>query len=135
MPRLLLVDDNESARLTLAIALRRHGFDVATAADGFTAMEMLRRERFQWVIADVRMPGMTGGELARQINRLCADTRTVLISACEMDKPVGKWGAEAFLEKPIDVSALLKVLRQDNGSCARAETFATARGNWAEFVE
>jgi CheY-like chemotaxis protein len=135
MSRLLLVDDDESARLTLAIALRRRGFDVATAADGFAAMEMLRRERFPWVIADVRMPGMSGVELASQINLLCADTRTVLISAYKMDKPLCEFGVEAFLEKPIDVAALLKALRHDNGSCARAETFATARGNWAGFVE
>lgn len=135
MSRLLLVDDDESARLTLAIALRRRGFEVATAADGFAAMEMLRRERFPWVITDVRMPGMSGVELASQINQTCAGTRTVLISAYKMDKPLGEFGVEAFLEKPIDVAALLTVLRQDHRSSARAETFATARGNWAGFVE
>ncbi len=47
MPRLLLVDDDDNVRLTLAIALRRHGFEVKTAADGFAAIEMLQREAFQ----------------------------------------------------------------------------------------
>jgi CheY-like chemotaxis protein len=129
MPKLLLVDDDDNVRLTLAIALRRRGFDVTTAADGFSAVEMLRRESFQWVVADVRMPGMTGMELASQVNLLCSDTRTVLISAYRMDKPLCDLGVEAFLEKPIDEAQLLKVLRHE------AETFAVVRGNYAGFVE
>ncbi|MCS6858803.1 MAG: response regulator [Abditibacteriales bacterium] len=135
MSKLLLVDDDESARLTLAIALRRRGFEVATATDGFAAIEMLRHERFPWVIADVRMPGMSGVELANQIHLLGADTRTVLISAYHNDQPLDVLGVEAFLEKPIDVAALLRVLRRDSGSDAKRESFAAPRGNGIGPVE
>jgi YesN/AraC family two-component response regulator len=120
-------------RLTLAIALRRRGFDVQTARDGFAAMEMLEREAFQWVIADMRMPGMTGVELAGKVNLFCSDTRTVLISAYRSEKPLRELGVEAFLEKPIDEAQLVKVLRRD-AACVTG-SFAGVRGNCVGVVE
>src|SRR5512139_2408203 len=65
VPRILVVDDEEGVRSFLAEALEDAGHAVAEAAHGDAAAERLRREAFDLLITDLRMPGLHGLELVR----------------------------------------------------------------------
>ncbi len=68
--RILVVDDEPAVRNMLAVFLRRLGFEVETAPDGESALEVLRHAEFFLVISDVGMPGLSGLELLKAIQGL-----------------------------------------------------------------
>jgi CheY-like chemotaxis protein len=65
---LLCVDDEEGVLDTLRTAFEDSGYDVETAANGFLALQKIRKnpQRFQLIVTDIRMPGMDGFELIEQ---------------------------------------------------------------------
>ncbi|MBV9470820.1 MAG: response regulator, partial [Abitibacteriaceae bacterium] len=81
MANVLLVDDDGSVLLTLAIALRRYGHTVTVACDGNQALLHLKRHQFAYLVSDIRMPGMSGIELASRARRLAHPPRVILTSA------------------------------------------------------
>jgi len=111
MAQVLLVDDDTNVLLTLAIALRRQGHIVTVAQNGWQALSILGREHFAFLISDVKMPGMTGIELAVRVHALPDAPLIILTSALEVDISGGI--AEHFLPKPVDVSRLHQVLIHD----------------------
>lgn len=108
MTQILLVDDDTNVLLTLAIALRRAGHNVTMAQNGWQALNLLRCQSFAFLISDVKMPGMTGLELAQRAHNLNNPPRVILTSALDVD--LGEGIAEMFLPKPIDVARLNAVL-------------------------
>ncbi len=119
-PKLLLVDDDESARLTLAMALTRQGFAVSTAEDGIAALALLAENGFDWVISDLRMPGMTGIELASHLQLQHPGVRCILVSAFAMADELTELGVVACLEKPVDAEQLFALLSCNGNSAADA---------------
>lgn len=112
MANVLLVDDDGSVLLTLAIALRRYGHTVTVACDGDQALLHLKRHQFGYLVSDVRMPGMSGIELATRARRLANPPRVILTSAySNIQMRAGM--AEAFLQKPIDTERLNALLSAD----------------------
>lgn len=128
MAEVLLVDDDGSVLLTLAIALRRQGHSITVAGDAFQAMTHLKKSRFDFLISDVRMPGISGLELAARARALPAPPRVILTSAYPFVEDRHSV-SEAFLQKPIDVHLLSEYLnsqRPSNGSAPAAMPSATA---------
>ena len=118
MTQILLVDDDANVLLTLAIALRRAGHNVTMAQNGWQALNLLRCQSFAFLISDVKMPGMTGVELAKRAHDLSNPPRVILTSALELD--LSESVAEAFMPKPIDVARLNAFLHsQSHGEPAR----------------
>jgi serine/threonine-protein kinase len=78
-PRLLFVDDEERVTNALKAIFRDH-YDVATAASGEQALELLASGHFHVVVSDQRMPGMLGVELLRQLKLLAPDTVRILLT-------------------------------------------------------
>jgi DNA-binding NtrC family response regulator len=116
MAKVLLVDDNGSVLLTLAIALRRHGHIVSIAADGTAALTELRAGSFDALVSDVRMPGLTGPELAEKARALQPALRIILTSAYPSVESGA--GIAAFMRKPIDIEQLHSVLSPPPSSSA-----------------
>ena len=104
MAQILLVDDDTNVLLTLAIALRRQGHTVTVAQNGWQGLNLMRRQAFAVLISDVKMPGMTGIELAMRAHQLPQPPRIVLTSALEVEIEPGL--ADLFLPKPLDVTRL-----------------------------
>lgn len=111
MAQILLVDDDTNVLLTLAIALRRAGHTVTVAQNGWQALNLLRRQAFTFLISDVKMPGMTGLELAQRAHDLINPPRVILTSALDVDLSEGL--AEVFMAKPVDVGRLNEVLMSE----------------------
>ena len=109
---ILVVDDNEDNRYTLIRRLKRDGYEnVAEAADGQAALDLLDTQPFDLVLLDIMMPGMSGYEVLEQV-KSDPDLRAIpiiMISALdEMDSVVKciELGAEDYLNKPFNPTLL-----------------------------
>lgn len=111
MAQILLVDDDTNVLLTLAIALRRQSHVVTVAQNGWQALSLLRRQAFDFLISDVKMPGMTGIELAQRAHQLALPPLVILTSALDVDIDDGI--AQHFMPKPVDVIQLNDMLLAD----------------------
>lgn len=81
MTRILIVDDERSIRTILSHLLARQGFDCAQAADAAEALALLEEEDFDVALCDVRMPGLSGVDLAGEITRRHPSTAVVMLTA------------------------------------------------------
>ncbi len=122
MGKILLVDDDQSARVTLSIALKSAGFSVEIVDNGRKALQRLDEEIYEWVISDVNMPDMNGVELVRKIRNQDEKIRIVLISAFRSPDDLQGLQIQGFLEKPINVQKLYSILR--NEPISKEEEFA-----------
>jgi class 3 adenylate cyclase/CheY-like chemotaxis protein len=104
---ILVVDDIEANRELLSRRLAREGHDVAVAAGGVEALEMLRRDEFDLVLLDLMMPDLNGFEVLAQMKADdgLRNVPAIMISALnEMDSVIRciEAGAEDYLSKPFD---------------------------------
>jgi two-component system response regulator HydG len=114
-PRVVIADDDESARVGLGALLQEEGFDVVLAADGAAALARVQESPTDVLVTDLRMPGMDGLELLRRAHEVLPELIVVLMTAStEIDTAVRamKDGAEHYLTKPLQVDELLVVLRR-----------------------
>ncbi len=113
MKRVLVVEDDANERFTLSRVLERVGYEVVSAATGDEAVAALAGGPFHAVVSDVMMPTTDGLSLARTIAERAPGTPIVLVSAFHFGpRQLDRIGIEAlhFLDKPIDMDALLRVL-------------------------
>lgn len=81
-PRLILCVDDETVGLQVRrLLLERAGYRVLTALDGPTGIEVFTREPVEAVVLDYSMPGMTGGEVARNLRRIKPEVPILMLSA------------------------------------------------------
>ena len=112
--RILIVDDQETQRKSLAIALRLDGFDVACAASATDALDSLTDREFDLALVDLMMPGINGLDLARQLRTLFPNVKVVLTSAYHLSERQlrrAECGAVGFVPKPFQMSELVNFLR------------------------
>jgi two-component system response regulator PilR (NtrC family) len=110
--RVLVVDDERSMRELLSIVLRRDGYDVLIAEDGAAAVEVLKRERVDILITDIRMPQMNGVDLLREAKRIAPDIVSIVMTAfATTDTAVEalRLGAADYVTKSKDTMTELRV--------------------------
>lgn len=116
----LVVDDQDGMLVVTREVLQATGLTVLTASTGEEALEIFRQAAQDPVhpapsvlITDLRMPGMTGGELGRRVKELVPDTRVVLLSAyLDEAPPEALEVADLALEKPYDLRELSRRVRE-----------------------
>ncbi|MFH1019263.1 MAG: sigma 54-interacting transcriptional regulator, partial [Pseudomonadota bacterium] len=107
--RILIVDDEQNMRVALFEALSRSGHEVAVAENGGMALEMIARQPPELVITDIKMPGMDGLELLRQVKALRPELPVVIMTGfATVDTAVEamKQGAFDYLLKPFPVEVI-----------------------------
>jgi len=107
--RVLVVDDEEPVRATLVQYLLADGHSAEAAADGSEALDKFRRGRFDLVITDLAMPGMSGVHLASRIKQLEPGQPVIMLTGfAETMAVAGEQppGADLALQKPISLGAL-----------------------------
>jgi len=114
---ILVVDDEEAVRETTRFVLEECGFEVALAAGGEKAIEILseRRDNVSAVLLDMSMPQMSGRETHFELRRISPTTPVILTSGYHERDAVDQFGADdlaAFLQKPYDVDELIAVIRR-----------------------
>jgi phosphoserine phosphatase RsbU/P len=108
---LLIIDDDEVVRASLAAYLEDSGFHVLQAANGLQGLEVFQREQPDLVVCDLRMPQVDGLELIRRINALEVETPVIVVSgAGVMTDAVEalRLGAADYLIKPLEDLAVLE---------------------------
>ena len=112
---ILVIDDERSIRDLLRISLTHKGFEVITAEDGRSGLEMFKQMRPPIVITDIKMPGISGLDILREIKGLDPDTRVIVVTGHgDMESAIESLKLEAsdFINKPIRDEALMIAIKR-----------------------
>jgi len=113
MKQILIVDDEESIRISLSALLSRHGYRVITAPGGAEALDVLTEQDVDVAFVDVRMPGMDGIDLTREIVAREIQTTVIVMSAYgSVDNAIEamKAGAYDYITKPFKTDEVILAL-------------------------
>ena len=111
----LVVDDNEDLLETLALILKRRGFNVETAANGLSAVDMFRRGAFDVTLMDVIMPEMNGVEAFRHIREINPEARVILMTAYSGEDLIAvalQEGAHCVVHKPLHIDQMIEMIKE-----------------------
>jgi signal transduction histidine kinase len=115
MMDILLVDDEEGIRKVLGISLADRGYQVHTAADGTEAMQVFKNVRPPIVLTDIKMPGVDGIDLLKQLKQIEPETEVIMITGhgdISLAIKSLKFEATDFITKPIDDDILEVALKR-----------------------
>ncbi len=99
----LVVDDEGAIRYSVSKTLQRVGYNVSEAASGEEALDIMKKQHFDVVLTDIRMPGLTGVELLRRIKEVAPDAIVILMTGyASLGTAVEalRLGAHDYLIKP-----------------------------------
>lgn len=111
--RVLVVDDEENARIGLSKILEQEGYRVDSVANGREALDFLQRQNVQVVISDLQMPEMNGMNFLRELNRHYPSTQVIMVTAhggVESYLEAIHLGAYEYINKPIKLEELRIVM-------------------------
>ncbi len=114
-PRVLIVDDETAILDTLRILLKREGFEVATAASGRRGLEALAEEVPDFVLTDIRMPGVSGIEILDAVREIDPNIPVILMTAqasLQSAMQAVNQGAFHYIQKPFSNDELLVICRR-----------------------
>ena len=112
--QVLLADDEDPLRMTVAAWLSDEGFEVEEAVDGVDAIKKVQARDFDIALLDIKMPGANGLEVLRYIKKNSSQTEAVMMtgmSDVSMAVEAMKLGAKEYLTKPIDMDQLVPQLK------------------------
>lgn len=112
---ILVIDDEEDVRTTLADILAAQGHAVRMAAGGREGLALFGQERYDLVLTDLGMPGMSGWQVARSIKEISRETPVILVTGWgeELDPQAVQEGSVDFvLSKPFRLNSLLTLVHR-----------------------
>lgn len=123
----LVVDDKEMLRDSVAMTLQRAGMTVFAAADGTAALDMVAKKRPDAIVTDLKMPNMTGIELIEKVHAIDEDLPVVLMTAfgtIETAVKAMKLGAFDYITKPFEGDELVIAIKRaiDHAKLKRENT-------------
>lgn len=113
--RILIVDDEENARVALSKILAHEGYDVSSAGNGLEALNFLRSRDVELIITDINMPEMNGLTFLRELNRSHPQSNVIMITAygeVESYLEAMDLGAFEYINKPVKYEDLKKVINK-----------------------
>jgi DNA-binding NtrC family response regulator len=113
--RILVVDDEENARVALSKILTHDGYEVSSAGNGLEALNFLRSNNVELIITDLNMPEMNGLMFLRELKRSYPASKVIMITAygeVESYLEAITLGAFEYINKPIKYDDLKKVINK-----------------------
>lgn len=114
-PKILIVDDNESVRVALALYLEKENYCVITASSAGEAISIIKKENPQILILDKNMPGMSGIELLKEIRKFNSRIKALMMSGDKLDNEtkteLEKLNVSDYIVK-LDLSDLTRDLKK-----------------------
>src|SRR5579862_668770 len=114
MQTILVIDDDESLRDTIGVLLEQEGFRAVLVADGRTGFEKSMMLKPDLILVDLRLPGMSGVEICKQLRAAHVTTPIIVLSAMgdELDKVLLlEIGADDYVVKPFGARELMARIR------------------------
>jgi len=112
---ILVVDDLRSMRLTLGGILEDEGYSVTTVEDGYQAIEVVKKQHFDAIFIDIKMPGIDGVQTFREIKKVDPDIAVVMMTAYSVEDLVREAleeGAHAIIYKPFDINMVIAIIEE-----------------------
>ena len=113
--RILVVDDEENARIGLSRLLAKEGFIVDSVSNGFEALNYLRQQDVNLIVTDINMPGMNGITFLKELNKSFPQSNVIMVTAyggVESYIESMNLGAFEYINKPIKVEELKSILKK-----------------------
>jgi CheY-like chemotaxis protein len=113
--RILVIDDEEFVRSVLARTLAEVHHQVTLAEDGEKGLQLFKKGKFDMVLTDWGMPGMSGWEVCRMIKKISPHTPVGMITGwgTEMSqRQIEEYGLDFFISKPFDFNQILNVVAE-----------------------
>lgn len=113
--RILLVDDEENARIALSRLLAHEGYLVDTVSNGYEALDHLREHEVNLIVTDINMPEMDGISFLREVNRCFPGSNVIMITAyggVETYIEAINLGAFEYINKPVKIEELKSILNK-----------------------
>jgi two-component system NtrC family response regulator len=113
--KILVIDDDESLRRVLEYNLAQEGYAVLTAGSGEQGLELLKKERADLVVTDVRMPGMDGLQVLEGVRKVDPNIQVIILTAfgtIEMAVEAMKAGAFHYISKPFNRDELKLTIKK-----------------------
>lgn len=110
---LLIVDDDETFRTRLGRAIAARGYEVRLASDGEEALRLAKEDSPEYALVDLRMPGLSGLEVVRELRAIDPTTRILVLTgygSIATAMSAVRLGAADYLSKPADVDQILAAL-------------------------
>ena len=113
--RILIVDDEENARIGLSRLLEREGYIVESVGNGYEALNYLRQQEVNLIITDINMPEMNGIVFLKELNKSYPHSNVIMITAyggVESYIESMNQGAFEYINKPVKIEELNSILKK-----------------------
>lgn len=113
--RILVVDDEENARIGLTRLLAKEGFIVDSVANGFEALNYLRQQEVNLIVTDINMPEMNGITFLKELNKSFPKSNVIMITAyggVESYIEAMNLGAFEYINKPVKIDELKSIVKR-----------------------
>ena len=115
MDSVLVVDDNRDLGELTSEILKERGFRVNIAFDGESAVAKIKKQPYDLMLLDYRLPGISGLTVLEKTHQMRPSLKTIMISAFGDESTRARareLGAYAFLDKPFNIDGLVKVVKK-----------------------
>jgi DNA-binding response OmpR family regulator len=116
MHKVLIVEDDSDISRLIDYNLKKEGFCVEQAFDGYQAQSFLKQQEFEIVVLDLMLPGIDGFQICREL-KMQNQARTFVVVVSAKNSPQDKLfahilGADCYLEKPFSILTLVNVVKE-----------------------
>lgn len=112
---ILVVDDQVGMLETFTDILGDRGYNVAVAEDGYTAIDKVKKESFDVIFMDIKMPGINGVQTFREIKKINPKTAVIMMTAYSLEdlvKEAIEEGAYTVIYKPFDIDRVVETIER-----------------------
>ena len=115
MEKILIVEDEKSMSEVLRILLEGEGYDVVSAFDGYEGVDLIKKDIYDLVITDIRMPGLDGFEVLKTVKEVSPESIVIMITAfgtTESAIEAMKLGAYDYINKPFKIDEIRLIIKK-----------------------
>ena len=113
--KILIVDDEDDLTWSISKRLSKdnNGLVVRCASSGSVALKMLNKDHFDLLVTDIRMPGVDGLQLVKEVKNSHPETSVIVMTAhgsSDIRQSIKRWSHTGYIEKPFEINELRKLI-------------------------